>query len=171
MARSACTTYSPSISCGPCRDRFKWQAKGLKYGLDGWAQRSAVRGQNAYVRDTEGGKIVTNCSAHTATRMRRKDHLDIFPTTRAGNVKWWAYLSSLSVDARPDIAGVRRWELAGWKNSLDTTASDGTAAYTGSAALFHGWEGGAGGNDCEPLMVPLALQPEVYTNYFAYTFR
>jgi hypothetical protein len=179
VANSMRSLWIPST--GPVGDpfskgRFPWTYQGTTYGLDGWAQKSANR-DKAYARDTNGGEVVTNCSADGATRGKRADDPKSFPKNTdkvsnwPGDINWLAYLTGLSADAKTDISAVRRWELAGWKKGLDVKGTDDSVPYDGSAVMLHGWEGAAGPNDCEPLMVTLGSQIELYTNYLSYSFR
>ena len=179
VAKSMKALWMPAT--GPVGDpftkaRYPWTYQGTIYGLDGWAQRSASR-DRAYPRDTNGGEVVTNCSADGAKRGTRADDPSSFPPNTnkvanwPGDINWLAFLTGLSTDARTNLSTVRRWELAGWKNGLDAKDSDDTVPYDGSAVMLHGWEGAAGPNDCEPLMVALGPQTEIYTNYLAYSFR
>lgn len=59
--------------------------------------------------------------------------------------------------ASPEADGVRQWELVG-----------GAPGYP-LAAFFHGWEGGVGHNDCEPLARHFPPPSLVFENYFEYT--
>jgi hypothetical protein len=58
----------------------------------------------------------------------------------------------------PDGDGVRQWELVG-----------GAPGYP-LAVFFHGWEGGVGHNDCEPVARHFPPPSAVFENYFEYTF-
>ena len=57
----------------------------------------------------------------------------------------------------PDGDGVRQWELVG-----------GAPGYP-LAVFFHGWEGGVGHNDCEPVARHFPPPSAVFENYFEYT--
>jgi hypothetical protein len=59
----------------------------------------------------------------------------------------------------PGADSVRQWELVG-----------GAPGYP-LAAFFHGWEGGVGHNDCEPLARHFPPPSLVFENYFEYTFE
>jgi len=57
----------------------------------------------------------------------------------------------------PEGDGVRQWELVG-----------GAPGYP-LAVFFHGWEGGVGHNDCEPVARHFPPPSAVFENYFEYT--
>jgi hypothetical protein len=59
--------------------------------------------------------------------------------------------------ASPGADGVRQWELVG-----------GAPGYP-LAAFFHGWEGGVGHNDCEPLARHFPPPSLAFENYFEYS--
>jgi hypothetical protein len=58
----------------------------------------------------------------------------------------------------PDGQGVRQWELVGGAPGFPL------------AVFFHGWEGGVGHNDCEPVARHFPPPSAVFENYFEYTF-
>jgi hypothetical protein len=72
----------------------------------------------------------------------------------------------------------RRWELIRWsanKYDASTKRCDlNTPVTPTTGALFHGWEGGSGGNDCYNNFFSFGLTTEStysYSNYFQYKFR
>src|SRR5207248_6830865 len=77
-----------------------------------------------------------------------------------------------SANATPWMQPARRWELAGWKNAVapGTNSLNAwfNAAFTGSAALFNGWEGARGPYDCEPLMRQFRAATQTYVNKAMY---
>ncbi|MDX6411368.1 MAG: hypothetical protein QOE91_884, partial [Gaiellaceae bacterium] len=159
-----------------------WQNKdGSKAsGLDGWARKSAalsgtgnsIPRRNAYLRDTTGDDVVTNCSYGSPRSKGDKE-------TKAAYQK---YLSGLSEHATVGMQSVRRREIVGWKDGA--TSANGTFVtrngkqvptgdhpnftYNGSGVLFNGWEGARGPYDCEPLQVAFGAATETYSTYARY---
>jgi hypothetical protein len=128
----------------------------LGLGLNGWAVASATR-PKSYARDTWGDGAVTSCSVPFLA----SDDLN------GNGVREPEELSRVSERSNPGIDGVRRWEFAGWKDSGsgDANPNPYTAAITG----FHGWEGGVGPYDCEPLEVAFGTPGETWGTYGSYS--
>jgi hypothetical protein len=136
------TCESESIRYRPCAQRPALRVprcwEGGQLGPDRWGVVSGsipgdptVSGPRrdkrprAYLRDTRGDNVVTTCKVPGGGNERQQ--------------------SNLSERAHPGMQQVRRWEHGGWKqNPLN-------GAYQAAMTLFHGWEGGRGPYDCEPL--------------------
>jgi hypothetical protein len=110
----------------------RWQAGGL--GLDRWAWLSGCPPQSCPVR-------------------RRAYPVD---TAQGPRDPMWDCLPGDPPDepnANPRHRRVRRWEFVGRKpEDLPVHRDRNRNPYLMSATDFHGWEGGAGFPDCEPLM-------------------
>jgi hypothetical protein len=122
--------------CQPARVPIPWENT-QTLGLDRWARVSANRAQT-WARDTDGGEgQITSCNAPFLEGEDQQDPVD---------------RSVASERSNPGIDGVRTWEHAGWKPSVNGTYPENNQnRFTAAMTLFLGWKGGRGPADCEPL--------------------
>lgn len=158
--------------------RQPWENSGTNaYGLDGWAVRSAGRAK-AYPRDTTGDDVVTSCSADYPRNVFNKDGKLVHHKGDLIRLKQYFHhrppftdkersrVSSLANVSMPDV---RRWEAGGWKPAAAGGGDHPDKPYAGSFVMFHGWEGGRGPYDCEPLSVAMGAGVETYGMVARYT--
>jgi hypothetical protein len=128
----------------PYGSPLPWENTGsARWGLDGWAIDASAPGtRNAYPRDTMQEQI-SSCGVQPE------------PASAADR-------SVLSQQATPGMQIHRRWELGGFR-------ADQTQPYTHSFTFFHGWEDGAGPEDCEPLQVAFPPQNKTYGVFMSYS--
>jgi hypothetical protein len=71
--------------------------------------------------------------------------------------------ASPAFDGQPE-GGVRRWGLSGWKENGDPAKR-----YQAAFTFFHGWEGGRGPFDCEPLQRAFGPPGESFGTFASYS--
>jgi hypothetical protein len=68
--------------------------------------------------------------------------------------------------------GSRRWEHGGWKDVDSAHAAERNEnPYSTAMTLFHGWEDGRGGYDCEPLQRVFGPQGETWATFASYSLN
>jgi hypothetical protein len=149
-------------------------------GLDKWALESATR-PKALDHDTWSDGIVTTCKAVWPTDYTDRwgffhpagslfDLRTVYPGPKPKGGYPVAVVSANSVTSNTKWPTVRRWEMGGWKPKPDAPGKTGAdMPFDTSYVLFHGWEGGKGPNDCEPLTAQFGSGVHTYGTLARYS--
>lgn len=148
------------------QNAYNWEGGG--HGLDRWAVQSgnnpdgSPKRARAYLRDTRGEGVVSWCGQIEVNGDDRNGDRNIADDER----------SFATERASPDADGSRRWEHGGWKVADPTRPADENHnLYDAAMTLFHGWEDGRGGHDCEPLQRAFGPPGEIWGTYASYSLN